>query len=185
MKAGGGVALILLAGAAAFAIAESRRVDPQPKPQPKPPQPKPPSSKPPSSAKELIDPWSDDKPPPMTMAKRSAWVQVIGPMITLDYRHQFAAVIQLSGMEATWGNSEDVVSKLREFAKWEALDVWGAAADVPKSMHYKNGGPFGAVQDAPGRFWATGIPSRGNRVFGRPDQIEDLWSRQIYKGGEP
>lgn len=107
-----------------------------------------------------------EKPPPS--AALQGWELLEGPRIALDPAFKYAATIQLTGLEAMFGGSSDVVSKLREFVDWSALDVWGEASEVSKTFPAQ-------PADQSGRFWAIGIPSAHADVE-RPEQVVRLWA---------
>jgi hypothetical protein len=120
----------------------------------KPPPPAPPAPSP------LLDP---DVP-------QTAWRLEAGPTVHFDPARRYAAVIELSFPESL-ASTERVNEELRKFARWQALDVWSDAADVPRNFPR----PV-PLSDAHGRFFALGDPATA-LTFARPKPIAELWSR--------
>jgi hypothetical protein len=111
--------------------------------------------------------------PPTAAAKPGEarkWMQEAGPTVRLLQARQYAARIDVRGIDAMFAGASDVQKKLQRYAKWRALQVWESAEQVPAEL------PFAERTKVTGRFWALGSPAADMTIL-RYDPIAELWSR--------
>jgi hypothetical protein len=137
------------------------------KPKPPPPKPKPERGAPrgPLEVLPKPGPWAPLAP----LGPPGSPVISVGPV-------QYAAIVQLTGPEAFAASAGDVADKLRSLHRWEALDVFSDAKDLPK------GHPFPPPVNTMGRFWVIGIPlAEPPDAFAWPRELQHVWTRQVFK----
>jgi hypothetical protein len=101
--------------------------------------------------------------------QRPPWRAETSKTIAISPDRQYAAEIQLTGFEATFGSAAAVHGKLAELMQWTSLTVFEKASERPAG--WPNAAP-----NASGRYWVLGVPSKAATLT-RPDEIAALWSR--------
>lgn len=134
----------------------------QPKMPPPPPAAKPPAAKPPPGAAK----------PPAAKDWREELLKA-GVPVRFQADRQYAAVVELTGLQAMAASRQDVIDELRKVVDFDSITVWDDAAAVPKAWpHWQGQEP----KNESGRFWVLAVPSKNGEGL-PPPELKTLFSR--------
>jgi hypothetical protein len=119
------------------------------------------------SQKTLADPGDAAAAAPAPAPR--PWTQETGERLRLSSARQYCALIELSGLEASFGSSDAVARELSAVMRWRSLMVWDRPELVPERLPLTG-------QPKQGRYWLAGRPDVSATIE-RDPRIVDLWSR--------
>jgi hypothetical protein len=110
------------------------------------------------------------KAPPPPNAPARTWKPITTKQAKISAGNAYAAVIQLDGIKATFGDAGDVEAELRKLCDWVALTV----SDKPIKAKFPVPWTAAAASD---RYWALGVAGSNAIAADVPAEVVQLFER--------